>query len=187
MNGVLRGRPRQFRWVAAVAIVVVASGLLLGPRTSNARQEPNANTNRAVETSAETKELVEAQVKLASKALKLFQDSRRIGAPVRGTLEEWPMWSRKLLESQLFLSMKADEPKAQDVEVYLNQGAGRPWPNGLRRLKITCGGCGRWRCGIGRCTKRRRCHPLIMRKSNTAGCKPRCGCLGRRAGEGGDW
>ena len=55
--------------------------------------------SRAVKTSTETKELVEAQVKLASRALRLFQESRRIGAPVQGTLEEWPRWSRKLLEA----------------------------------------------------------------------------------------
>jgi hypothetical protein len=71
-----------------------------------------------------TKTLVEAQVKLAKKALRLIEDSRQIGAPVRASSEERYLWSRRLLEAQIYLSLGAAEAKTEDVEVYLNQVRG---------------------------------------------------------------
>lgn len=107
---------RDRRIFAGVAVgAIAAAGFVLGgARPLGARSALDDKTRA----------LVEAQVKLATKALHLIENSRQIGAPVRAAPEERYVWSRRLLEARIYLTLAETEPKTEDVEVYLNQARG---------------------------------------------------------------
>jgi len=113
----LSGGPKKSRLLTAMSLVAMATiGFLVGQRSIEARQDAKSDEK--------TRALVEGQVQISQKALKWIQNSRQIGAPVRASSEEWTTWSRRLLEAQIFLSLGDNEPKTQDVEVYLSQAHG---------------------------------------------------------------
>ncbi len=108
-------RRSSFLVPAAVVAMAIAWHGAGTHRRLEARQEAKVRTYGEGTTEA----LVETKLKIARKAIRLIDSSLKIGAPVRASQQERYLWSRRLLEAQIFLSLGADDPKAEDVEVYL--------------------------------------------------------------------
>src|SRR5262245_10122956 len=102
--------------LAPLALACFGSGPVDDPPPGKPEPRPAA--------ADKTAELVESQLKLARRALQLIDGSRRLGAPLAIPSQETVVWSREVLQARIFLSLRAGEPKTQDVEVYLNQAKG---------------------------------------------------------------
>ncbi len=112
---------RRLRLGLAAATIALAASWI-GPAlrvSANAKPGPTP-TAQAEEINAQ----VQTQLRLAKKALALLANSRQIGAPVAASSREQYSWSRRQLECEVFLTFRADEPRTQDVEVYLNRAKG---------------------------------------------------------------
>jgi hypothetical protein len=126
--------PPRGSWLLALAAAatIVAGWSVVDPhRRLEARQGDKVKTFGA-ET---TRGLVETKLKIAQKAIRLIDSSMKIGAPVRASQQERYLWSRRLLEAQIFLSLGPDDPRAEDVEVYLALAKGPANPERLTAFR----------------------------------------------------
>lgn len=109
---------RRGRWAGAVAVVAVATPVVLGtarPRGVEARQAPPPGAE-----AQDPAPLVEAQLKVARGALKIIDQTASRGAVVNSPELQVHYWSIRALSAQIYLSLAQDEPKTQDIEVYFS-------------------------------------------------------------------
>ncbi|HWE36413.1 MAG TPA: hypothetical protein VG406_07550 [Isosphaeraceae bacterium] len=63
--------------------------------------------------------VVEERLKMARHALELIANVGLLGNPVNNQVGDIYTWSKRLLGSQIYLSMSEGEPRVEDPEVYL--------------------------------------------------------------------
>lgn len=115
-------------WAALAAAASTAVALLASStiRPAQARQDPAPG-------SSSPSELVEAQINLARRALKLIDQSSSMGAPVDNAQGRTYGWSRRLMAAQVSLAATEPDPHASRLaafEAHYNRMRG--WEERLR-------------------------------------------------------
>jgi hypothetical protein len=109
---------RRWRWAGALAVVATAGLVCIGtmwPRVVEARQSAPLS-----EEAKDSAALVEDQLQLTRRALKIIEQTETRGAMIPNPVTQVYEWSTRSLAAQIYLSMSKDEPKTQNIEVYLS-------------------------------------------------------------------
>lgn len=122
----LRILPAPARLGGLALLATFALPAFLTIRPARARQDPAPGT-------ASPTELVEAQVALAKRALKLIDQSSSLGAPVDNAQGRTYGWSRRLMAAQVSLAATEPDPHASRLAAFgAHYNRMRGWEERLR-------------------------------------------------------
>lgn len=116
--------PRRAGSILAVAVAALTL-------SSHGQLSPRPLMAEDARESDEATRLVEEQGQVARQALQMIEKAWSIGAPVNLPTQEYHVWSRRLLGTEIYLGFGQGEAKTEDVEVYLNRAKGKADPRRL--------------------------------------------------------
>jgi hypothetical protein len=118
-----------------MVMFVAAVCLGLRVRALEAQQAP-ARGGNAADRPAEPRAVAEEQLALARRALGIIDQATQRGIPALRQPQEVYVWSRRLVEAQLYLSFEPDEPKTMSPEVYLSLFQVKPKPERAAAFEV---------------------------------------------------
>jgi hypothetical protein len=118
----LRRQARRWKRIGG-AVLIAATTLFVASdqeRITSAQQPDKKNDSRGEDRRNDPTVLYEDQLKLAQKTLSIIDQATRRGIPALDQAQQEHFWSVRTLEAEIYLSLRGNEPKAGDPQVFLS-------------------------------------------------------------------
>jgi hypothetical protein len=129
----LQRQARRWKRIGS-AILIAATAIFVAnaqERNTSAQQPDKKNGSRSEQRLDDPKVLYDEQLQLAQKTLSIIDQATRRGIPALDQAQQEHFWSVRTLEAEIYLSLRGNEPKAGDPQVFLSLPGIEPDANRL--------------------------------------------------------